>query len=151
MECHGLVERLSPFVGQHHPKGSPDRTLSTAADSTDAENHGMSPRFKILYLFVSSQGWLTEVKRLDLAADAPKNEVYQWLWIGTTGVMPLRFVRMATEPRQQREFAEASLWFDAMRGALAWHDGTAVTLQVQDDKTLPSLQERLLQAHLGMA
>lgn len=111
----------------------------------------MSPTFKILYLFVSPEGWLTEVKRLGLAADEPKDMVYQWLWISLAHVTALRFVSMATEPRQQREFEEASLWFDARRDALAWRDGATVTLEVQADKTLPSLQEHLLQAHFCMA
>lgn len=110
----------------------------------------MSPSFKILYLFVAPQGWLTEVKRLDLTAEAPKDRVYQWLWISTARVMPLRFVSMGTELRQQREFEEASLWFDARRGALAWHDGTTVTLEMKDDKTLPPPQEHLLRAYYGM-
>ncbi len=117
-----------------------------------ADNHGMSPHFKILYLFVSPHGWLTEVKRLHLAADAPKDKVYQWAWISTAQVIPLRFVSMAaTQPRQQREFEEASLWFDTRRGALAWHDGATVALEVQADNALPSPQEQLLQAHFSMA
>ncbi len=124
---------------------------STAGRPGDEESQDMSASFKILYLFVSPQGWLAEVKRLDLAADAPKDRVYQWLWISTARVMPLRFVSMGTAPRQQREFEEASLWFDAKGGALTWHDGATVTLDIQDDKTLPSLQEHLLQAYLGMA
>ena len=111
----------------------------------------MSPNFKILYLFVSPHGWLTEFKRLGLAADVPKDQVYQWAWISTAQVVPLRFVSMATEPRQQREFEEAILWFDARRGALAWNDGATVTLEVQADNALPPLQERMLQAHFGMA
>ena len=117
-----------------------------------ADNRSMSPNFKILYLFVSPHGWLTEVKRLGMAADAPKDQVYQWAWISTAKVIPLRFVSMAaTGPRQQREFEEASLWFDARRGALAWHGGATVALDVQADNALPSPQEQLLQAHLGMA
>ncbi len=111
----------------------------------------MSPTFKILYLFVSPGGWLTEVKRLNLSADEPKDRVYQWLWISPAQVMPLRFASMATEPRQQREFEEASLWFDTRRGALAWRDGATVTLEVQADNALPPLQEHLLQSHFGMA
>lgn len=111
----------------------------------------MSPNFKILYLFVSPHGWLTEVKRLGLAADVPKDQIYHWAWLGTARVMPLRFVSMATEPRQQREFEEASLWFDTRRGALAWHGGATVALEVQADKALPSLQEQLLEAHFSMA
>lgn len=117
-----------------------------------ADNRGMSPNFKILYLFVSPHGWLTEVKRLGMAADAPKDQVYQWAWITTAQVIPLRFVSMAaTEPRQQREFEEASLWFDARRGALAWHGGATVALEVQADNALPSPQEQQLQAHFSMA
>lgn len=111
----------------------------------------MSPNFKILYLFVSPHGWLTEVKRLGLTADVPKNEVYQWAWISNAQVIPLRFVSMATEPLQQREFEEASLWFDTRRGALAWHDGATMMLEVQADNTLPSLHKHLLEAHFGMA
>jgi len=111
----------------------------------------MSTTFKILYLLVSPDGWLTEVKRLGLAVDVPKHEVYQWVWISKTHVIPLRFVSMATEPRQQREFEEASLWFDTRRGALAWHDGATVTLEVQANNALPSLQEHLLHAHFGIA
>jgi len=117
-----------------------------------ADNHGMSPHFKILYLFVSAHGWLAEVKRLHMAAGAPKDQVYQWAWISTAQVVPLRFVSMAaTEPRQQREFEEASLWFDTRRGALAWHGGATVALEVQADNALPSPQEQLLQAHFSMA
>lgn len=111
----------------------------------------MSPNVKLLHLFVSSQGWLTEVKRLDLPAEAPKDRVYHWLWIDTAHVIPLRFVSMATEPRQQREFEQASLWFDATQGTLAWRDGATVALKVQADKTLPSPQEHLLKAHFGLA
>lgn len=111
----------------------------------------MSLNFKILYLFVAPHGWLAEVKRLGLAADVPKDQVYQWLWISTAGVVPLRFVSMATESRQQREFEEASLWFDTRRGELAWHDGVTVTLEVPANYALPSLQVHLLETHLGMA
>lgn len=111
----------------------------------------MSPNFKILYLFASPHGWLTEVKRVGLAADVPRDKVYQWVWISTDQVMPLRFLSMATEPRQQREFEEASLWFDTRRGALAWHDGATVVLEVQADNALPPLQEHLLQAHFCTA
>ncbi|CAN7414902.1 hypothetical protein [Acidovorax sp. LjRoot194] len=107
----------------------------------------MPRHWKILYLFASHEGWLTEVKLLDLAADAPKAQVYQWVWVSSTRVVPLRFLSQATEPRQERQFHEAKLWFDDRRGELAWHNGDVVTLHVQAASTLPSVQRNLLKAH----
>ncbi len=125
--------------------------LARGPSPGSGENHGMWPSFKILYLFASSNAWLTEVKRLGLAADLPKDQVYQWAWISAARVTPLRFVSMATEPRQQREFEDASLWFDTKQGILTWHDGIEVTLEVQAVHKLPPLQEHLLETHFSRA
>ena len=107
----------------------------------------MLPRFKILYLFLSSRGVLAEVKRLDQPADVPKHRVYQWLWIDEGRVTPLGFVSMATEPRQQRVFEQASLWFDQLQGELRWLDGRVETLSVSPDATLPPPYEQMLHRH----
>lgn len=72
----------------------------------------MPPSYQVLFLFNSPQGLLAEVKRLDQAADVPKDRAYPWLWIAESSVTTLRFLAMSTSPRQERSFEEAQLWFD---------------------------------------
>lgn len=73
----------------------------------------MPPLYEVLYLFSAPQGYLAEIKRLDLPAGTPKAMVYQWLWIQeTTVTTTLQFVDMTDNPRAQRTFKEELLWFD---------------------------------------
>lgn len=41
----------------------------------------MPLQYEIIHLLCAPQGYLAEVKRLDLPATAPKAKRYQWLWI----------------------------------------------------------------------
>ena len=103
-----------------------------------------SPLYEVLFLFSAPQGYLAEIKRLDQPADAPKSQVYQWLWLQVETVTTLRLVAMATSPRQQRNFKEALLWFDETRGELQWLLGPLVPLIVETDKSLPATLARLM-------
>ena len=41
----------------------------------------MPPLYEVLFLFSAPQAYLAEIRRLDHAVNAPKSEVYKWLWL----------------------------------------------------------------------
>mmetsp|Transcript_18301 Transcript_18301/g.40526 ORF Transcript_18301/g.40526 Transcript_18301/m.40526 type:complete len:111 (+) Transcript_18301:39-371(+) len=67
-----------------------------------------------LFSFSGEAGHLMEVKRLDVASDAPLQDKFFWLWrpSGATSWQKLSFLEMQKEPQQYRKFKEAELWFD---------------------------------------
>mmetsp|Transcript_21577 Transcript_21577/g.52572 ORF Transcript_21577/g.52572 Transcript_21577/m.52572 type:complete len:111 (+) Transcript_21577:53-385(+) len=67
-----------------------------------------------LFSFAGEAGHLMEVKRLDVAADAPPQDKYFWLWrpSGAAAWGKWSFLEMQKEPQQYRKFKEAELWFD---------------------------------------
>ena len=109
----------------------------------------MPPLYEVLFLFSAPQGYLAEIKRLDLLADTPKATVYQWLWIQEATVTTLQFVDMADGMRQQRTFKEGLLWFDDRQGELRFASGRTMPLATEADKTLPQPLMRLVNLHLS--
>lgn len=109
----------------------------------------MPPQYAILHLFSAPHGRLAEVKRLDQPTSAPKAKVYQWLRIEGGTVTTLQFMAMATSPRQQRTFEEASLWFDEVQGELRWNDGRVLPLVTQADRVLPGPLHWRVNEHLN--
>lgn len=109
----------------------------------------MPPLYEVLFLFSAPQGYLAEIKRLDLPAGTTKGAVYQWLWIHESAVTALQFVDMADGPRQQRTFKEGLLWFDDRQGELRFASGRTVQLATEVDKTLPPPVMRLVNLHLS--
>ncbi|MDO8777595.1 MAG: hypothetical protein Q7K57_54540 [Burkholderiaceae bacterium] len=109
----------------------------------------MSPLYEVLFLFSAPQGYLAEIKRLNLSAGTRKATVYQWLWIQGTTVTALQFVDMADDPRPQRTFKEGLLWFDDRQGELRFTSGRTVQLATEADKTLPQPLMRLVNLHLS--
>jgi hypothetical protein len=107
------------------------------------------PLYEVLLLFSAPQGYLAEIKRLDLPVGAPKATVYQWLWIQGTTVTALQFVDMADGPRRQRTFKEGLLWFDDRPGELRFVSGRTVQLATKAGKTLPQPLMRLVNLHLS--
>lgn len=109
----------------------------------------MPPLYEVLFLFSAPQGYLAEIKRMDLPVGAPKATVHQWLWIQETTVTALQFVDMADGPRQQRTFKEGLLWFDDRQGEMRFVSGRTVQLAAKVDKTLPQSLMRLVNLHLS--
>ena len=109
----------------------------------------MPPLYEVLFLFSAPQGYLAEIKRLDLPASTPKAMVYQWLWIQETTITALQFMDMADDPRPQRTFKEGRLWFDDTQGELRFASGRTVQLSTEVDKTLPQPLMRLVNLHLS--
>ena len=109
----------------------------------------MQPLYEVLFLFSAPQGYLAEIQRLDQPANAPKANIYHWLWIQATTVTALQFVGMVNSPNQQRIFREALLWFDDQQGALHWTGGPTVPLVSEANKTLPPPLVRLVNLHLS--
>lgn len=109
----------------------------------------MPPLYEVLLLFSAPQGYLAEIKRLDLPADTPKTTVYQWLWIQETTVTALQFVDMADGPQRQRTFKEGLLWFDDKQGELRFTGGRTVQLATEAKKTLTQPMMRLVNLHLS--
>lgn len=71
--------------------------------------------FTILYAFQKNAEYIIEVKRTDLAEDAPKDLVYHWLAVDAdkAQVDGLVFRAMHSDPAQEeREFEGASLVFN---------------------------------------
>ena len=109
----------------------------------------MPPQFEIVHLFCAPQGYLVEIKRLDLPETAPKSKRYQWLWIEVGTVSTLVFVSMSEHPERRWTFEEALLRFDDVRGELSWSDGRSAALKALPVETLPqALQWRALE-HLN--
>ena len=114
----------------------------------------MPSSYQILYQFQAvpaAEGVLLEIRRLGLPADAPKSQVYQWLWLRQGGVQALHFVRMERVP-QWRAFAEGLLQFDAHSARWQPHpNGPApaqpslALLPVSEPQLSPALQALLLQ------
>ncbi|MDI1339524.1 MAG: hypothetical protein Q7K57_36215 [Burkholderiaceae bacterium] len=109
----------------------------------------MPPLYEVLFLFSAPQGYLAEIKRLNLPAGTRKASVYQWLWIQETTVSKLQFVDMTDDPRPQRTFEEGRLWFDDRQGELRFASGRTVQLATEADKTLPQPLMRLVNLHLS--
>lgn len=109
----------------------------------------MPPLYEVLFLFSAPQGYLAEIKRLDLPAETPKAMTYQWLWIQETTVTALQFVDMADDPRPQRTFKEGLLSFDDRQGEMRWRSGRTVPLATEVEKTLPQPLMRLVNLHLS--
>lgn len=109
----------------------------------------MPPLYEVLFLFSSAQGYLVEIKRLDLPADAPKSSIYQWLWLQGRSVATLRFVNMTTEPHQQRTFEEGQLWFDSQQGEMQFANGRTCQLSPVKDKALSGPLVTLVNMHLS--
>ena len=108
----------------------------------------MPPLYEVLFLFSAPQGYLTEIKRLDLPADTPNATMCQWLWIQETTVTALQFVDMTDGPQPQRTFKEGLLWFDDRQGELRFASGRTVQLATEADNTLPQHLMRLVNLHL---
>lgn len=109
----------------------------------------MPPLYEVLFLFSAPQGYLAEIKRLDLPADMPKARTCQWLWIQSATVTTLQFLDLATSSRQHRSFKEASLWFDDAGGELLWHKGPTEQLVTETSKTRPAPLLQLVNSHLS--
>ena len=109
----------------------------------------MPPLYEILSLFSAPQGYLAEIKRLDLPTGTPTAMIYQWLWIQAATVTALQFVDMADGPHPQRTFKEGLLWFDDRQGEIHWQSGRTVQLATEVDKTLPQPLMRLVNLHLS--
>jgi hypothetical protein len=105
--------------------------------------------YEVLYHFSSPEGHLVEIRRLDQVADTSKDRVYQWPWIDRSTVTSLRYLDMATLPRQERSFAEAKLWFDNARGELRWAHGAVVSLQTCSREALPRHAQLMIHQHLN--
>lgn len=109
----------------------------------------MPPLFEVLLLFSAPRGYLAEVKRIDQPVDAPKDKLFQWLWIEDMQVTRLAFISMATSPRLQRTFKEGALWFDDVQGELRLASGLIIVLTVDATRVLPSRVQRLVNLHLS--
>ena len=114
----------------------------------------MPPLYEVLYLFSSAQGHLVEIKRLDQPAAAPKDLVYQWLWLQRRTVHKLHFVAMGTSlddqgPRQLRSFAEGALWFNEQAGEMRFSSGRTIALTPDPLKSLSKSLARMIALHLS--
>lgn len=109
----------------------------------------MQPLFEVVYLFSAANGYLAEVRKLNQDVNAPKSEIYQWLWLEDGTAKSLRFVAMASTPVQQRIFREAQLSFDDDRGELRWAIGDSIPLVVERNKDLPASIAQLVNNHLS--
>ncbi|MBV6791649.1 hypothetical protein [Xanthomonas euvesicatoria] len=105
--------------------------------------------YEVLYLFQSPQGYLVEIQRLDLPADAPKSRIYNWLWLTDRSVTNLRFLDMQTGATQVRDFKEGRLRFDDTHAELAWRNGEVVALMPATEIELGPLQQQLIRNHLS--
>lgn len=108
----------------------------------------MPVQYEIVHLLCAAQGYLAEIRRLDLPADAPNGRRYQWLWIEDGTVSSLLFLGM-DEPTGARVFEDARLRFDGSGGELRWHDGRTVTLAVDAHRVLPATLRSLVHEHLS--
>ncbi len=108
----------------------------------------MPVQFEIVHLLLAAQGYLAEIRRLDLPGDAPKGRRYQWLWIEDGTVSSLLFLSM-DDTTGTRSFEDAHLRFDDRDGELRWHGGRAVTLTVDAHKVLPAALQWLVHEHLS--
>lgn len=108
----------------------------------------MPVQYEIVHLLRAAQGFLAEIRRLDLPVDAPKGRRYQWLWIEDSTVSSLLF-RSMDESTGTRSFEDAHLRFDNRAGELRWHGGRVVTLTVDAHKLLPAELEWLVHEHLS--
>lgn len=109
----------------------------------------MLPQFEIVHLFWAPQGYLVEIKRLDLPETAPKSKRYQWLWIEAGTVSTLGFVGMSEHPERRRTFEEAQLRFDDVRGELSWSDGRSAALKALPAEALPQALQWRVHEHLN--
>lgn len=109
----------------------------------------MPLQYEIIHLFCAPQGYLAEIKRLDLPATAPKARRYCWLWIEEGMVSSLSFVGMSATPEAQRMFEDACFRFDELRGELRWNDGRCVALEAASSKALPKALQWLVHEHLS--
>lgn len=109
----------------------------------------MPLQYEVIHLFCAPQGYLAEIRRLDLPVTAPKAKRYCWLWIEDSTVSSLLFVGMSATPEQQRLFAEANFQFDEVRGVLRWNDGRSVLLEAVPSDALPKSLQWLVHEHLS--
>lgn len=102
--------------------------------------------FRCLYLFGNPAHALVEIKRLNVAEDAPAEQRYQWLWIDNANgaITPLTFIAMQRAEREFREFRQGTLTFDA-RSACFRETGSETTHTLQNWGNEPdaALQQRL--------
>lgn len=108
----------------------------------------MPVQYEIVHLLCAAQGYVAEIRRLDLPVDAPKGRRYQWLWIEVGTVSSLLF-RGMDETTGTRSFEDAHLRFDKGGGELRWHGGRAVTLTADVHKVLPAALQWLVHEHLS--
>lgn len=108
----------------------------------------MPVQFEIVHLLCAAQGYLAEIRRLDLPVEVSKGRRYQWLWIEDGTVISLLF-RGMDETTGTRSFEDAHLRFDDKGGELRWHGGRAVTLNVDAHKVLPAALRSLVHEHLS--
>ncbi|MDO9164891.1 MAG: hypothetical protein Q7U13_02170 [Rhodoferax sp.] len=144
-----LRDSIAPrLTGNLAAKFSMNSTYSSAPTSSPLP---MPPLYEVLLLFSAPQGYLAEIKRLDLPAGTTKATVYQWLWIQETTVTVLQFVDMADGPQRQRQrtFKEGLLWFDDKQGELRLTGGRTVQLATEAKKTLTQPMMRLVNLHLS--
>ena len=109
----------------------------------------MLPTYEVLLLFRSVQGHLAEIKRLDLAPDAPKDRVYLWVWIAPASVTTLQFMGMQRSPREERTCEEARLWFNEDGAELQWRSGQTLALTRDDAQAMPPAKHLLVLNHLS--
>lgn len=153
-ESHALRVLQAPLCDSIAPRPTGNRATQFSLNSAQFSAPpiailSMPPLYEVLFLFSAPQGYLAEIKRLDLSAGAPKAMVYQWLWIQETTVTALQFVDMASDSRQQRTFKEGLLWFDDRQGELRFISGRTVQLAAEVGKTLSPPLMRLVNLHLS--
>jgi hypothetical protein len=108
----------------------------------------MPVQFEIVHLLLAAQGYLAEIRRLDLPSDAPKGRRYHWLWIEDGTVSSLLFLSI-DDTTGTRSFEDAQLRFDAGGAELRWHGGRAITLTADAHRVLPAALRWLVHEHLS--
>ncbi|MDO8459165.1 MAG: hypothetical protein Q7T07_19870 [Burkholderiaceae bacterium] len=122
-ESHAPFVLQAPLCDSIAPRPTGNRATKFSLNSAQFSAPSiavlsMPPLYGVLLLFSAPQGYLAEIKRLNLPAGTLKDAVYQWLWIQEMTVSKLQFVDMADGMRQQRTFKEGLLWFDYRQGDL---------------------------------
>lgn len=96
--------------------------------------------FKCLYYFTSPKISVIEIKRTDLAENAPLSETYKWLAIFNSSqtVVELKFKSMnQTESEEFRSFTEGDLKFNFREGDLNLR-GERYGLERRNHEEVPS-------------
>lgn len=109
-----------------------------------------SLNYDYLCCFSNDTAFVVEVKVKNLAASAPLNKIYHWLYIESGQVQKLQFKSMREQDgRNYREFVQGALIFDAEIAKLRLHQpAVEVELAVGGSDSIPADLDTLVRSFL---